>query len=219
MIHMILEHILQFTSHYVFSLWGHLVENIVCRCGAAGLPECFGCSWKSRRGWIDCPSSRHRLQCFIYIRCSSPSRGTGKESLATMAHLSSWIIGSLDEVKIRSLDSFASTFKNSWFRWGFWMVAMNYIDLAVSIFAAEWNDETKPRDVKKDVKTLKSRRLWLILIAVALCCTISIHSSPGVASMVELTLSRVLTLPVPPILFRLLRMGKLARAFRMVSCH
>jgi len=52
----------------------------------------------------------------------------------------------------------------------FWMVAMNYIDLAVSV-----------------------------------------------ASMIELTLSRVLTLPVPPILFRLLRMGKLARAFRMVT--
>ena len=108
MIHMILEHILQFmTSHYVFSLWGHLVENIVCRCGAAGLPECFGCSWKSRRGWIDCPSSRHRLQCFIYIRCSSPSRGTGKESLATISQ--SWHIfhhGSLDHwMKSKSVHS------------------------------------------------------------------------------------------------------------------
>ena len=84
----------------MYKLWGHLILclEIVClsRCGAAGLPECFGCSWKSRRGGIDCTSSRHRLQCFVYIRCSSPSRGTGKESLATiLAHH-----GSLDEVKI-----------------------------------------------------------------------------------------------------------------------
>ena len=97
MIHMILEHILQFmTSHYVFSLWGHLVENIVCRCGAAGLPECFGCSWKSRRGWIDCPSSRHRLQCFIYIRCSSPSRGYWERVTChnrTSFIMDHWIIG------------------------------------------------------------------------------------------------------------------------------
>lgn len=138
----------------------------------------------------------------------------------------SWHIfhGSLDEVKIRQNQSKSSTSVHSihllprsrilgsaedsgWWPW---------ITLILLSVFLQQNETMKPSQ-----ETWKRTwKLWkVVAFDIDCCCTISIHSSPGVASMIELTLSRVLTLPVPPILFRLLRMGKLARAFRMVSCH
>ena len=45
----------------------------------------------------------------------------------------------------------------------------------------------------------------------------AVTSQAKATSVIEISLSNILRLPVSPVLFRLLRIGKLARAIRMVT--